>query len=301
MVPRALAGACLSLTATVLLAAGSDDDSSIPPLAPEVFDSWWPGLEPHLPHGFASVSGGMVSPGGAEEGPMLEGSAWAGELRHPSPRWSYGAALGYSDRHWGLGPEFPAESHNVRLAVGAWRRFSLDDHLVLVAAPGIGWARTDTGAAISVPLAGLWLHRQNRHLVWGFGAIALFGAGRPVALPVAGAVVFDGPWTYLLTPIALSADRLLTADASLGVFAGLGGDYVPVEIADQQRWASYWDVRTGLRFRDKLGDHLSVGAEAGCAVVRRANLSDAAVGGDRIARASPAPAPYAALTATWSW
>jgi hypothetical protein len=300
MVPRALVGACLSLTATVLLGAGSDDDSSIPPLAPEVFDSWWPGLEPHLPHGFASVSGGAM-PGGANDGPMVEGSAWVGEFRHPSPRWSYGAALGYSQRRWGLGDEFPAESHSARLAVGAWRRFSLDDHLVLVAAPSISWAHTDSGAAWSLPLAALWLHRQNRHVIWGFGSIALFGAGRPVAIPVVGAVLLDGPWTYVLTPIALSADRLLNADTSLGAFAGLGGDYVPVEIAGQERWASYWDVRTGLRFRDKPSEHLSFGAEAGYVVARRANLSDAAIGGNRIARASPSPVPYAALTATWSW
>src|SRR4051812_46584520 len=119
MVPRRLlVGACLSLTATVLLGAGSEGGTAIPPLAPDAFGTWWPGLEPPLPHGFASVSGGAL-PGGAHDGPMVDGSAWVGGFRHPSASWSYGAAVGYTQRRWALGDEFPAQSHGVRLAAGA--------------------------------------------------------------------------------------------------------------------------------------------------------------------------------------
>jgi hypothetical protein len=118
---------------------------------------------------------------------------------------------------------------------------------------------------------------------------------------VAGAVVFEGPWTLVLTPLYLSADRLLTADSSLGAFAGFDGDSVPVEVAGHDRWARYWDARIGLHGHTRLSDALSCGAEAGCALYRRADIADAALGGQRLRSAHPSPAPVAALTATWSW
>src|SRR4051812_43574010 len=119
-----------ALMAAARLAASDGDDTAIPPLAPQALESWWAGLAPHpppgplppealepwgparappLPHGSAPVSGGAMQ-GGGGDGPMVEGSAWAGAFRHPSATWSYGGAIGYSQRRWGLGPEFPAES-----------------------------------------------------------------------------------------------------------------------------------------------------------------------------------------------
>lgn len=279
---------------------GTGDDTAIPALTPEALEAWWPGLSPHLPRGFVSVSGEAM-PGGGGDGPMASASVWTGGFAHPSPRWSWGAAVGFSERRWGMGDPFPARSRTARVAVGAWRRFSLDDHLLLIAAPGATWSGAHDGVSVSVPIAGLWVHRAGRRLTWAAGAVALVGPGDPIAFPVAGAIAMHGPWTFVITPLFLSAERLLDADSAVSAFAGLSGDQAPVEVGGRDAWATYWDLRVGVRARTRVLDDLGLGAEAGCAVVRRASVALDGRGGDTLATREPAAAPYAAITATWSW
>jgi hypothetical protein len=288
----------IALLLAAALVAAAEDDTAIPPLQPEALTPWWPSIQGRLPQAFASLSGDGV----AGDGPAtVGGSAWAGVLRHPSPAWTWGAAAGYHQQRADYGEGLPEDWRSARVLVGAWRRFSLDDHLVFGVAPGATWSEASDGVQFSMPLAGLYLHRSSRTTTWAFGAIGLVGPTKPIVVPVIAAFLNRGPWDITLTPIFLAADRLVTKDLTIGAFAGLSGDGVPVDEDDRELEAVYWDVRLGLRAKWKPTERWSLSADAGWAVVRRALLIERDGEPDTLIDRHLEPAPFASLATTWTW
>ena len=298
--PRLLAVSWWALiqVVTVSAAEDADQDEHIPALGPDVLATWWTRIDQELPHGFASASGSVVD--GDDDGAMVDGSAWLGGFWHPTSAWTFGAGAGYSRRRLALGPEFPSEAHHARLPIGAWWRLSLDDHLVVVAIPGLNWSGRGARVEATVPWFTGWFHRANRTTIWGVGLVGIVGERRPLVLPMAGMFLTPGAWNIVLTPVYVGVDRLLSTTSTLGAFVGFSGDATPVEYEGRDRDAVYWDLRLGVRGSWKTPFDATLALEGGWAAIRRANISNGITGEALVEHHLP-PSPFAGASLTWSW
>jgi hypothetical protein len=291
--------ACLPLLHADAEDGGSDaggGGTTIPALGADALGTLWPTIAPHLPHAVAGMSASVE--GAGRDDRVATASAWAGWLAHPSASlsWGVGGMVGSDDVD--EGPGIPRAWHSARLIGGIWRRFGLDDHLLVIAAPGASWSTPGAGVAWTLPVAGLWIHRANDRLAWGVGAAALIWDGQPIALPIAGAQLCDGPWTTLATPLMVASDRLLNAHASMGAAIELAGDSAPLVVAGARAAAALWQARAVLRGRWSAGGGLALAGEAGWEPERHLLV---------IARGHPAQdrrlhsGAVASASALWTW
>ncbi len=296
----ALAGAALGVALLGQDAGGADgggtEDSAIPAMGGDALGTLWPALEPHLPHAIAGAS--CSAEGARRDDLVCSAAAWAGVVEHPSAELSWGAGAMVGADRVEEGPGIPSQWRSARVVAGLWRRYGLDDHLLLVAAPGASWSTPAAGLGWTVPIAGLWIHRAGPRLLWGVGAAALFWEGRPVALPIAGFQCLSGPWTILASPVVVAADRLLSPQASLGAALELAGDSAPLLVAGLRAEAAVWQARAVARGHWSAGTHLSLSAEGGWEPVRHLLI---------IARDRPTQdrrlhaGAVASASALWSW
>ena len=133
-----LAGGALAAESSASDNASDNGASPIPALGSDALGSLWPTIAPHLPHAIAGAA--MSADGGGRDDHALATSAWAGYLAHPSARMSWGVGALIADDEVDEGAGIPRSWHSMRVVGGMWRRFGLDDHLLIIAAPGISWS-----------------------------------------------------------------------------------------------------------------------------------------------------------------
>lgn len=273
---------------------GGGGDTSIPPLTPGLLAPMWPRMRASLPVGFAALQGGV-----AGEDARVEGSALVAGLSHPDPAWSWGAGAFYAQRGIDAGEAFPDTIASARIFAGVWWRLTLNDHLLMVVAPGASWAEGTDEVGFSVPVAGVWLHQQGT-TTWMLGFVAIADHEGLFPLPVVGALLSLEDWRLALTPLLVSAERLIGADGGLGVQAGFTGASAPLATVDgQRRTLSVWDLRLGLRGRWSFG-RLETSVEVGWVAVGRASVGEGY--GDPEAEVHHLrAAPYGGVGVSRSW
>ena len=286
MPSRSAYGAVIALALAV--GAGAEDSAGDRPID-DLLAPWWPRMSDSLPTGFA-VLGGGVAGAGAEVG------AWAGGLHHPNPRWSWGMAVGASFTSTGLGGPFPNQVVSGTAVVGGWRRFGLDDHLVLLAIPGA--SRADVGpAGVGGTALAAWIHRGGRSTWWLFGTLATTTTdSSPLALPLVGLFAARGRWDLLLTPVYSSAVCHITQVADIGAWAGIAGWSAPI---DGGGHVATWQGRGAVRGRWSPAPHWQLVIDAGLVLGGWASR-DGPADDDLVRRRVP-PGPLLLTSLAVSW
>lgn len=277
------------------LGADAADDTAIPPLDADALGGVWPTLAPHLPQGTVLASTAAEGGGGDH---TASANAWALGFAHPTSAISWGAGVGVGTSTVADGPGIPSQWHSVRVVGGIWERLTLDDHLLVVAAPGISWTAPGDGTSWSVPVLGVWLHHASIHTTYAVGVLTIAWPGAPLVLPVAGAILTDGPWTALVTPVLVSADRLLTAHLSLGVATGIEGDSAPTRWEGASATAATGALRVTARLHWQGATGPGCSAEAAWLPVRLALVDQ---DGHAVLERRLPPGVGAAATLSWTW
>jgi hypothetical protein len=283
--------ACVLLACANAVITGDEPGGAGGPLA-----ALWPALRGGLPLGYASLSLGAAAPA---DGSEVSAAGLALGFRHCNAAWTlFGGGLAAS-RSIEAGPDLPDRIDRVHGVIGAWRRLTLDDHLLIVALPGQAWVPGGTEAQRSCPVAGVFLHRSGEAWLGG-GLLVLEDKGSPLVLPVAAAFLAQGEWRFALTPVWAGAERLLGPDAAAGIETSLNGDAAPILWEGQRRTFSVWDWRVGAHGRWRMATGLEWSLEAGWSILRGATVGGGFFDDADLER-DLAPGPYVRAGCAFSW